>query len=344
MRIAIITLQLHTNCGGVLQAYALQTVLQRMGHKVEILQKDEIVPVPKGLTALRKYLSRSFRRLLPGGKDLEVRREERINREFPIVGGEFLKFFDKYLSIRYIRSFDEITPLDYDAFVVGSDQVWRPRYNPDLFHSYLDFTRGWDVRRIAYSVSFGTAAWEYSQSESSMASRLASVFDALSFREGSGCDNCRMHFGLASECMPDPTLLLQAEDYLSLVRADFPEKEAETPAVFEYFLDKLPSDPRGRGPVEDRIQAGPQKWLQNIIGADLIVTDSFHACVFALLFHKNFVVTRNDNRGFARIEDLLGHFGLLGSMGADSKTDWAAVDEKLESLRSKALNFLESKL
>ena len=81
MRIAIITLQLHTNCGGVLQAYALQTVLQRLGHTVEILQKDEILPVPRGMRALWKCLSRGLRNL--AGQDVEVHRERRINREFP---------------------------------------------------------------------------------------------------------------------------------------------------------------------------------------------------------------------------------------------------------------------
>ena len=341
MRIAIISLQLHTNCGGVLQAYALQTVLQRLGHTVEILQKDEILPVPRGMRALWKCLSRGLRNL--AGQDVEVHRERRINREFPTVGREYLEFFDKYLNIRYIHSFDEITPLDYDAFVVGSDQVWRPRYNPDLFHSYLDFTRGWKVGRIAFSVSFGTSAWEYSVRDTREASKLVAVFDALSFREESGCVNCRMHFGRDAEHIQDPTLLLSAEDYLEIVRRA--GLQSTSPGgVYEYFLDRLPSDPRGRGPVEARIQEGPEKWIQHIIEAERIVTDSFHVCVFSILFHKNFTVERNERRGFARIEDLLRTFGLQEQMGAGESTDWAEVDARLRSCREKGMNFLRSNL
>ena len=96
--------------------------------------------------------------------------------------------------------------------------------------------------------------------------------------------------------------------------------------------------------MEARIQEGPEKWIQHIIGAERIVTDSFHVCVFSILFHKNFIVERNERRGFARIEDLLRTFGLQEQMGAGESTDWAEVDARLRSCREKGMNFLRSNL
>lgn len=46
MKIGILTLQLHTNYGGILQAYALQTVLERMGHEVVVLNKRHRLLLP----------------------------------------------------------------------------------------------------------------------------------------------------------------------------------------------------------------------------------------------------------------------------------------------------------
>ena len=46
MKIGILTLQLHTNYGGILQAYALQTVLERMGHEVVVLNKRHHLLLP----------------------------------------------------------------------------------------------------------------------------------------------------------------------------------------------------------------------------------------------------------------------------------------------------------
>lgn len=388
------TLPLHTNYGGVLQAFALQTVLERMGHAVEIIQPDRILPEPEGLECIRKILTRSLRKHLPGQRDVELFRERRINREFPTVGREFVRFFSKYLNIRYISSPDDIRPDDYDAFVVGSDQVWRPRYNSELMRSYLDFTwedrgrsgrgraAGWDVRRIAYAVSFGSDVWEYSARQTETASVLARRFNALSFREKSGEDMARRFLGAEAVAVLDPTMLLQTGDYLPLLgnTAAVPDG-----GVFEYILDRTPegteivaeiergiagpqspgnvrvnrflaSDPRGRGDIALRIQPSVEEWIAGIAGSSFVVTDSFHACVFAILFHKRFAVLGNEGRGLSRIEWLLGQYGLqdrlvlVGPCGTEeglqrrlsAAVDWNDVDARLAGLRTGSMSFLKN--
>lgn len=414
MRIAIVTLQLHTNYGGVLQAFALQRTLEKMGNVVEIIQMEDILPEPEGLTALRKIITRTFRRYVLGQKNAEPMRERRVNREFATVGAEFVRFFDKYLNIRRISSFKEILPSDYDAFVVGSDQVWRPVYNSGLLHSYLDFTwddmgrrsgkaEGWDVRRIAYAVSFGCDVWEYTGQQTAVAGRLAQRFNALSFREMSGVENARKYLGVSSVAVLDPTLLLSPEEYLDLVgkpagcdaaadvspvSVDSCQRNSASGSgkgyVFEYILDGdapgigeienaaglsgryetrrfLRADPRGRGDISGRVQPSAESWIEGMAGASAVITDSFHACVFAVIFHKPFIVVGNRKRGLSRVQWLLGQLGLdscfvdcvpgksvslSGAAGQilNGGPDWDEVDRRLRILRSESLAFLEHSL
>lgn len=383
MKVAVITLQLHTNYGGVLQAFALQRVLESLGNDVEIIQLDEITPEPEGLNALRKLLTRSFRKYVLAHRDVEIFRERRVNREFPSVGAEFLDFFHKYLNIRYISSFREIGVSDYDAFIVGSDQVWRPEYNPNLMHSFLDFTwkdsgrpghlsssgkepAGWEVRRIAYAVSFGCDSWEYTARQTAHAAILAGRFDALSFRENSGADNAVGRLGVAAVTVLDPTMLLGAEEYTGLI-----ESRKDSQEAFEYILDRtaetedavaklearlampvrrfLAADPRGREDISLRVQPSVESWIAGIAGAGFVLTDSFHACIFSILFHRPFAVVVNRSRGVSRIEWLLGQFGLedrlvTGASLPEGSIDWEGVDSRLGQLRAESVEFLKKSL
>lgn len=424
MRIAIITLQLHTNYGGVLQAYALQKTLEGMGHSVSILQNKEILPKPRGFRLLRKLVTRPFRKYVLGHKDVEVFRERRINREFPIVGKEFVRFFNNYLNIRYISSFKEIRPSDYDAFIVGSDQVWRPKYNPQMMHSFLDFTlsrwrnrygrswtmKDWNVRRIAYAISFGTDEWEFSRRQWAAAEKLITHFDALSTRELGGAATLAAYFDSYSWTVLDPTMLLTTDDYRRLIGAngkqnDSCNEEGRLPRVFEYILDRsletestlakiqkryglltlpevgeydsyydrdegivvdvepycsrpvtvntfLTENPRGKGDISKRIQPSVESWLEGIINSDVIITDSFHACVFAILFHKRFVVIGNGERGVPRLRWLLKQFLFeerLVSKDCENeeidnllriRIDWECVDNALSFNKKYSLRFL----
>lgn len=398
MRIAIITLPLHTNYGGVLQAYALQKTLEGMGHSVTILQPGKILPEPKGFNFLRKIVTRSFRKYVLGRKDVEIFRERRINREFPTVGREFVRFFDKYLNIRRISSLKQIRESDYDAFVVGSDQIFRPKYNPYLLHSFLDFTfkdkgklgslyngfDGWKVKRVIYGASFGSDVWEFTPEQTEIAGRLVDRFEGISFREKSGVEMARNNFLRWNMPVLDPTLLLPADDYLSIIEDYRNTESVSDKRIFEYVLDRtkgseeavaafesalskenadgrphtvrfLSTNPRGTGPVESRIQKPVEEWLGAISDASFVVTDSFHACVFSLIFHRPFAVMANHDRGVSRIEWLLEQFGLEDRLVENisketvaemvkKEIDWVDVDTRLEEMKCDSLSFLSTSL
>lgn len=101
-------------------------------------------------------------------------------------------------------------------------------------------------------------------------------------------------------------------------------------------------------PLEERIQPSVESWLQGFRDADLVITDSFHACVFSIIFNKPFFVVGNKERGLARIQSLLAMFGLEDRfVSADSKTnasapiDWDAVNAHRRELMTEAMNFLK---
>ena len=126
MRIAIITLPLHINFGGIMQAYALQTVLVRMGHQVDVLDTYEALRLPIWKMFF-SYAKRMMRKYLQGD-DLLVFYEKIWNRERQLLAKNTQTFVDKYIHLKAISSLKVLSEQDYQAYVVGSDQVWRYSY------------------------------------------------------------------------------------------------------------------------------------------------------------------------------------------------------------------------
>ncbi len=361
MRIAILTLPPHLNYGGILQAYALQIILERQGHIVNI-----VVPKPKplhnGLLMPLVYIKRAIMKFV-------------FHANIPIwysvneyASQHTRAFINKHMNIEYVENWDSINDT-YDAVVVGSDQIWRPKYACyyyPLSHVFLDFVTNKRIKKIAYAVSFGTDTWEYSEEETSMCRKLVQSFKAVSVRESSGKVLCKEKFGVEASFVVDPTLLLTSEDYLSLVHYQHTASNIVT-----YILDRNPSvdvlvkalSSQLSLPVlsinseyenEDailskRIQAPVEKWLVSIADAEYVITDSFHACVFSIIFKKNFSVIVNEARGASRIHSLLGLFGLQDRIIRDGvfplhPIDYDSVYSSLDLIAKDSMSFLLSSL
>lgn len=148
MKIGILTLPLHINYGGILQAYALQTVLERMGHEVHVIEKKK---KPLRLPTYKIplcYGKRIAMNLL--GHKTPVFYERKYNRERPVVRQNTDKFIHKYVHLVQYDDFSDIKESEYDVIVVGSDQVWRPKYfgNDIIEQAYLKFAENWNIKRI----------------------------------------------------------------------------------------------------------------------------------------------------------------------------------------------------
>ena len=374
MRVAIITLPLHTNYGGILQAYALKKSIEALGHSVDVIdRKCKMVLTPSWKMPL-VYLKRALFNLKPGGP--EIFRERRILREYPVVSAQLAGFVSEEISPRMLDSYTEIAPGDYDAFVVGSDQVWRPKYFGRIEDAFLDFTSLWDVRRVSYAASFGTDHLEYELEQLYKCSSLLSTFDAVSVREASAVQMCDEWFDREDAVhVLDPVMLLTAEHYAHLA-----ELSSERPCkgkILSYVLDPdnskryilervegwlakeshnayVPDRDRNI-PLEKRIVPSIRQWLSCFADAEFVVTDSFHGCVLSVLFHKPFIALANPGRGMSRILSLLESLGLDDRIvqGLDpdddgeyylSGIDWDDVDARLSEMKERSIEFLRNAL
>lgn len=372
MRIGILTLPLHTNYGGILQAYALQTVLERMGHEVVVFDtpnKSFLPPFWKLPLCLTK---RTILKFL--GRTSRIFMEHYNNKTRSIIAQKILPFVDSHVHRKEIRSFKELNQEDYDALVVGSDQVWRIIYFPGLWlgqqieNAYLDFAKKWNIKRIAYAASFGTDNWEYNEEQTVKCGKLLKIFDAVSSRETNGVKLCKSKFGVDAQHVLDPTMLLNMEDYTSLFIKDNTPKSNGT--LLNYVLDESeeinslinkvatekhlvsfavnnPFENDESKTLQQRIKPSVETWLRGFYDAEFVITDSFHACVFSILFKKQFVVVGNKERGMARFESLLNMFGLENRL-VDEKVDvnslqsidYDKVYDLYRKLKEKSLMFL----
>lgn len=372
MKIGVLTMPLKTNYGGLMQAYALQTVLKPFGEEVEILSRCYPKTKYSAWGRLNNEVVLFIRRL----------RGERIKnlneKEFKWVSKNTQRFIDLHFNkSRPLTSTLELKEYvqkkGVDVFVVGSDQVWRPRYCPCVEDYFLGFTQNQKVKRIAYAASFGVSEWEYSEEESKKCSELAKKFDAISVREDSGVDLCRKYLGVQATHVLDPTMLLQKADYIKLAEGS---KESKG-NLFFYILDHdTPKDnllkkiemATGYRPYEcmpqrtlfhgeikhrqDCVFPAPEQWLRSFADAKMVVTDSFHGAAFSIIFNKPFWVIGNPNRGLARMESLLKMFGLSdrfvnldndnGQIDWKASVDWHAVNESLDTWRKESIVFLKN--
>lgn len=380
MKIAILTLPLIDNYGGILQCYALQTVLEGMGHQVTVLDRRG----PRGSSGLifRRFGSLVkclLRKFVLGQKDIVLMApwaEDYHIHKRPEAEGRGVKGIRRFVRenihlTKPLRSSKELAKwvrrYGYDCIVVGSDQVWREIYSPDIEDFFLGFLPEDDKRlKITYAASFGTADSPISEAHLANCVRLAKRFDALSVRERSGVEILKETFGLEARLVLDPTLLLTAEQYRFHVESE------RTGGVVSYILDETEDKNSIMGQVakslglketkvristrsadaDTLLKPSVEEWLASFASADFVVTDSFHGCVFSIVNHKPFIAIANKDRGLERFTSLLGSFGLMDRLIFDSEefdrkkrtllqpVDYGAVNTQRHELVRGSLEYL----
>ena len=233
-----------------------------------------------------------------------------------------LWLFMKYIPHTFeVRNISEIKKLlnsgNYDAVVVGSDQVWREGVTHSIGceNFFLKFVPD-DIKKIAYSVSMGTNKNEYSAKQTKKLAMLYARFDAVSVREESALKMFQENGWISpkAEWTLDPTLLLSSDDYLTLIKAREDVSDITTGKIFCYALDMNESiknelDSCGLPyVVNGLLDAGIvsiEQWLNNIRCCDMVITDSYHGVVFSIIFGKKFKFMGNVRRGNDRVESLM---------------------------------------
>lgn len=379
MKIGILTQPLHNNYGGLLQCYALQSVLKSLGHDVWIVQRET---EEKKLTIIgcTLYYIKQIVKVFLGRKFVGLSNRNKI---------AYAERNTKYFASNFINPKTEIitttnslrlchSDYGFDAYVVGSDQVWRPSYSPCIGNYFFDFLYSEErVRRVAYAASFGVDNWEFSKEETAICRDLLKYFDGVSVREDSAVTLCAEYLGREDVLhVLDPTMLLDKEDYISLVEKE--EEPQNSGNLFCYLLDeseeksqiidfiatqinavpftKMPKCSiiyeNLRDRLEDCVYPTVTAWLRAFMDADMVITDSFHGCVFSIIFNKPFWVIGNRRRGLARFNSLLSIFELQDRLIdtynipsiITSPINWEKVNIIRGKWQEKSLNFLKKTL
>ena len=369
MKIGILTVPFNNNYGGYLQTYALMTALRLYGHTPIVIMRRQNIKIPSLYEKSRFFIHGLIKRLT--GKShapLLLSAEEWYFKQ----GKSMHTFVAKYMcsQTRYLYSSSSFSKLKgkFEAIIVGSDQVWRAIYVPNVEDFYLDFARTWNIKRIAYAASFGTTTPEYTKTQIESCGKLVSLFDAISLREYSGkevFDN----FGWKSdkiEIVLDPTLLFDKSFYHNLLSDEASEtrgkifcyvldKTCELTDIVNYVSDNLALEIYEISDIQNYITVLPsvERWLESIRDSEFVITDSFHGTIFSIIFNKPFIVFSNANRGRARFDDLLNLLGIDGRIVTNlsdinncinNSIDWEVVNTRINKLRKNSFSFLERNL
>ena len=359
MKIALLNLPFDNNYGGNLQRYALVKVLQYMGHDVVHIYLKTVYFLPWYIKPY-SYIKRIIKKYV-FRQDICILYEKYQNAEIDKSCEMVLPFYDHYIPhttpVRSIKEIKQVCKNGFDAYIVGSDQVWRKSMTAALgiknyFFKFLDDN---GAKRIAYAVSMDTSCCEFNSSEIKCLSKLYAKFDAVSVREISALKQLNIYGwnAVEAEVTLDPTLLLPVDKYLTLINSGT-TVDLTSNKVFAYVLDQT-SDKlkivkeKAKSMKIDYFLLGIEtsnttieQWLSNIYYSKFVVTDSYHGAVFSILFNKPFMFIGNERRGNFRIESL---FSLREIENVDNcEFDLQKYNGKILELQKKSFKFLYNAL
>jgi hypothetical protein len=357
MKIATLTLPLHTNYGGVMQAYALQKVIGELGYSSELIQLTPSAFRPAYKVVLSKIKAALFNLVTNDiSKNRNLQFEIFIKTE--IVRTEVIEF-PYQLSSHSVQKFD--------AYVVGSDQVWRQDYAVNIESYFFDFVKG-NKALLSYASSFGGDVWGYSDKQTKSCSTLAKRFSAISVRESAGVDLCKKHLDVNVERLLDPTLLLNVKYYESIISKYSSKDTNVSSGVFTYILDMNKEKENVAIEIGDALNEDVTifnkdlttseklnfgEWLQGFKNSSFVLTDSFHGVAFSIIFNKPFLAIGNIDRGLSRFETILNVFNLRDRLLTDDNklldiinndVDYDLVNETLEIEKARSLKFITDNL
>lgn len=341
--VAVVTLPGRYNYGNRLQNYATVRILEALGFQATTLLLD-------GRYAHVGAFVRQAKRMLGHGS---IDKEESSS-------AERLAAFDRFnahISIQYFSHVGRDIKDDFTYFVVGSDQVWNPVFitpNDDWY--YLKFVN--PNQRVALAPSIGIESLSALQ-----ARRLAwgvKGFSRLSIREQRGAELIQQYSGRTAAVICDPTLVIPRDAWIDV--AD-DRLVPDSQYVFTYLLGGLTGSARtvldsvtcnGELSVlslSDRegvgeLPAGPAEFISFIMHAKHVVTDSFHAAVFASIMGTPLTIVRRSGseKMFSRLQTLSETLGISnkifnGSLDLSCSADYEGVEQAIQMEREKYLDF-----
>ena len=354
MEVGILTYHNTRNCGALLQAYALQSVLKDLSVDNEIIdyrckQIEDVYEIRKFYE--NKNLKSFVKWLLSIHKDKIA--QKKID-EFKYKYLRISKTYDKS-NIAYSNS-------EYNAFITGSDQVWNMALNGNDSTYLLDFVEN-SKKRIAYAASMGSV--QLTDKNKGLFLENLPNFDCISVRENSLKTFLEESFGVNSTLVLDPTLLLKKENYKfdcnlkNNGKYIFVYTIAPTPHIYKaakYLAQKTGckiiwghmSHKRKKGAI-NKNNISPEEFIEYIKNAQYVLTSSFHGMALSIIFEKQFFydLDTNKNNNNSRLISLseklfLKHRQLsANNVRFHDNIDYVLVNKELEKYKIQSLDFLK---
>lgn len=302
---AIITICDNNNYGNRLQNYALSKVLDNLG-------VNNVTLWDKNRNNLKSNIKLIIKLLL-----CRINPKFKRNVLFQIFTCKNTNV--KYVDLNNLKSLNN----NFDYFVVGSDQIWNYNFKYAQDKDFLKFA-DYD-KTISYAPSFGIS--EIDDEWKDKISDGLNHIKHLSVRENQGANIIRELSNREAQVVLDPTLLLSKEEWFKIEKK--PKKMIKKKYILTYFLGKKSEQLKcelkslsidnnleviNLNDMEDKnfYSCGPSEFLYLFNHAELILTDSFHACVFSMIFNKPFYVFDRNSKGLksmnSRLDTLLTTF------------------------------------
>lgn len=377
-RIGILTFHYAHNYGAMLQAYALKTKLNQMGHDAQILNYQN------------KYIARLYKKgvhidfwkrdILPGrwGHIVKLFKEQQYGKkEWEKQCAVFDDFLHNVLMDYYTTgtwTIQDVEKAGCDTYILGSDQIWARELTHGLDPIYFGQFAP-EKKKISYAASVPNG--EIPEPEKPVFKQYLSKLSFVSVREERLAEELRGLLEMEVYTVVDPTLLLDQKEYDNIIY-EKPLENADY--IFVYYVVENPvltkiartaakqmgcklvelhymrtperdlelEETRKELEAEYIYTAGPREFLTYIRDAKMILTNSFHGTVFSILFRKEFYSVYEEN---GRIENLLDfldlskrHITEVSELVTDDKINYGNTLIKLEEYRRKSVEFLESAL
>ncbi|MBO5952780.1 MAG: polysaccharide pyruvyl transferase family protein [Oscillospiraceae bacterium] len=360
MRIGTITVHNGYNYGASLQAHALVHFLRSRGFDAYLLDyRAEKIERQQAKSEESSPVVKFINRLLFNSAGYALRRERFDSFNCDIMNAKA----DTYYTLQELKKANEL----FDCFICGSDQIWNPAITDGDEAFFLGFAER-NKKCIAYAPSLGT---ETIADEAFFKHHLQR-FCALSVREAHNAADIERLSGKSCTTVVDPVLLLSREHWIDTAGKAAPVKPKK-PYVFYYTLhpdeelfsyakaeakrrkavllrvDILPAKAilKGCRSISNK-GVGPAEFVQLIMGAEYIITNSFHGTAFSVLLEKDFCVKLLSGKLAGknlRITQLLSQVGLADRIlreqeKKDSITEWSSVRAEIEAQRNYAASYL----
>lgn len=356
MKIKTITCHDVYNAGASLQAYALVSYLRSLGHDAQVI--DYKPDYLSGHHRLGGVGNPRYDKPFVRQAYLLAKLPGRLRARFGLRKRRFDEFRKEYLPLtkRY-SSYEELCadPPTADVYFAGSDQIWNTQFQNGKDPAfYLAFAPKESVR-ASYAASFAAPqvdeAWAQRQTE------WIGALDFVSVREASGVEILR-ELGLSGRAVMDPVFLLPKAAWKEIAAAP----ETAEPYVLVYDFDGSADVERAakelaekyglcirslqKLPYADRCDTavGPREFLGLIAGARYVLSNSFHATAFSLIFGRPFLTFDRKENLNARMRDLLTLTGLENRAKADETIDWLAVQLRLDTQIAASKAFIDEVL